>query len=113
MDSILNSTKKMLGIDASYTHFDTDLIMHINTVFMTLQQLGAGPFYSISGEGNTWDEYLSSGEKLEAVKSYVYLKARMLFDPPQTSSVAEAVKANISELEWRINVAVDPGEDSN
>lgn len=113
MDSILTSIKKLLGITEDYEHFDADLIMHINTVFMILTQLGVGPEngFSIIGKENTWSEYMPEGQRLEAVKSYVYLKTRLLFDPPQGSSVMEAIKNNISELEFRLNVAVDPGEE--
>ena len=112
MTSILTSIKKLLGITEEYEHFDADLIMHINSVFMILQQLGVGPAngYTITDKENEWSEFLPDGQQLEAVKSYVYLKVRLLFDPPQGSSVMEAIKSNISELEWRLNVAVDPGE---
>lgn len=108
MDSILNSVKKMLGITDEYTHFDQDLIMHINSVFVILNQLGVGPksVYSITDATNTWDEFITE-DKINMVKSYVYLKVRLLFDPP-TGSVQEAIKSQIAEFEWRLNVAVDP-----
>lgn len=110
MDSILTSIKKLLGIVEEDTSFDRDLIMHINSVFMILQQLGVGPDagFSITDDSETWGEYLSSNDSIEAVKSYIYLKVRLLFDPPTSSSVMEACKQNIAELEWRLNVAVDP-----
>lgn len=110
MESILTSVKKMLGIDEAYTHFDADLIMHINTVFSILNQLGVGPSegYMIDDANDIWSDFLPEGYKLEMVKSYVYLKVRLLFDPPTSSSVMEAVNRQISELEFRINVTVDP-----
>lgn len=104
MNSILTSIKKMLGPTAEYTFFDTDIIIHINSVFMILNQLGVGPekAFRITGAENTWDEFLSDEEMLEAVKSYIYLKVRLIFDPPTSSVLAEAIKNNISELEWRL-----------
>lgn len=106
MDSILNSVKKLLGITEEYEHFDQDIIMHINSVFMILNQLGVGPeeCYKIENNSNTWDEFISDNSNIEAVKTYIYLKVRLMFDPPQSSIVAEAIKSNISELEWRLNV---------
>lgn len=111
MTSILTSIKKLLGITAEDTSFDQDIIMHINTVFMVLQQLGVGPEegYSISDENNNWDEFLPDQTKIEMVKSYMYLKVRLLFDPPSSTSVMEAINRSISEFEWRLNVAVDKG----
>lgn len=109
MDSILVSIKKMLGITEEYTHFDQDLIMHINSVFMVLNQLGVGPTegFAISDPSSTWNELMSDNKKIESVKSYIYLKVRLLFDPPTSSVVAEAINRQISELEWRLNVAAD------
>ena len=113
MNSILTSIKKMLGITEDYEHFDTDLIIHINSVFMILRQLGVGPEsgFSISGPNELWSDYLEDETKLELVKSYVYLKTKLIFDPPLSSAVMEAINRQISEFEWRLNVAVDPGED--
>ena len=112
MNSILTSIKKLLGIAEEYEYFDTDIIMHINLVFMILRQLGVGPEegFSISDSTAVWTDFLSDSAKLEAVKSYVGLKVRLLFDPPQSSAVSDSIKSLISELEWRINVEVDPGE---
>lgn len=111
MESILTSIKKMLGIAEEYTHFDMDLIMHINSVLTILTQIGVGPSkgFSIEDDGATWSDFLPDAYNLELVKSYVYMKVRLMFDPPQSSSVMEAMKNNISELEWRISVTVDPG----
>lgn len=107
--SILDSIKKMLGIDASYTIFDQDIIMHINTVFMILNQLGVGPSEGFSIEDNkkTWKDYLNDDTKLESVKSYIYLKVKLLFDPPLSTAVIEAIKQQINELEWRLNVEAE------
>lgn len=106
MDSILNSIKKMLGMPEEYEHFDQDLIMHINSVFMILSQLGVGPDegFAIQNSSNTWDEYLEDGSNLESVKTYIYLKVKTIFDPPQSGIVTEAINKTISELEWRLTV---------
>lgn len=105
-ESILTSVKKLLGIAEDYTVFDTDLIIHINSVFLTLSQLGVGPEegFMITSKDETWGDYIDSDELLNAVKSYVYLKVRLLFDPPTSSSVSESMKNMINELEWRINI---------
>lgn len=107
-ESILLSIKKLLGITEDYTVYDVDLIMHINSVFLTLNQLGVGPDngFSIKDENDTWNKIINDS-RFEAVKSYVYLKVRLLFDPPQSSAVMEAINRMISELEWRINVAAE------
>ena len=110
MESILTSIKKLIGITEDYKHFDTDLIIHINSVFMILSQMGIGPDngFSISDETTTWNDYLPEGDKnFEAVKTYMYLKTRLIFDPPQSSSTMEAIKQTISELEWRLNVEAE------
>ena len=105
MDSILNSIKKLLGIDESYKHFDSDIIIHINSVFSVLTQLGVGPSegFAIEDEFSIWDDK----PKQNAVKSYMYLKVRLLFDPPTSSSVTESINRMISEFEWRLNVESD------
>lgn len=115
MDSILDSVKKVLGIPSEYEVFDPDIIMHINTVFFTLSQLGVGPDggFSISSKSDTWDFYISEGSNLEAVKSYVYLRVRILFDPPSSSYVLTSMENQIKELEWRLNAEVDRGEESS
>lgn len=114
MNSILTSIKKLLGITEDCTDFDMDIIIHINSVFMILQQLGVGPpdGFTIKDKTTEWSEYLIQPEFLEAVKTYVYLKVRLLFDPPQTSALIESTKNLVAELEWRLNVQVDPGEGS-
>lgn len=111
MDSILTSIKKMLGITNEYTQFDADIIMHINSVFMILNQLGVGPdeCFTIEDDVATWNEFIPNGQNLELVKSYIYLKVRMLFDPPASSTVMQSMNQAISEFEWRLNAAVDNG----
>ena len=112
MESILDSVKKMLGITPEYTHFDPDIIMHINSVFMILQQLGVGPKegFHIEDKFAVWTDYISDPMKLQMVKSYMGLRVRLLFDPPTSSAHMECIKQQIAEFEWRMNVAVDPGE---
>ena len=114
MDSILTSVKKMLGIPEEYEQFDMDIIMHINSVFMILTQLGVGPEegFTISNKSDKWSDFIGEGKLVELVKSYVYLKVRLIFDPPQSSSVIEAINRQISEFEWRINVEVDPSSNA-
>lgn len=109
MESILTSIKKLLGIAAEYEHFDQDLVMHINSVFMTLNQLGVGPEegFSISDEDAIWSDFLKDKKLLEAVKSYMYLKVRLLFDPPASSTVMESMNRMANEFEWRLYIAVD------
>ena len=113
MESILTSIKKLLGIAEEYEHFDNDIIMHINSDFMILTQLGVGPSkgFVITDSSASWDDFLpEGGEKLQAVKTYMYMKVRLMFDPPTSSAVMESMNRMINELEWRLNVAVDPGD---
>ena len=109
MESILTSIKKLLGIEEEYTQFDADIIMHINTVFLNLTQLGVGPSEGFLIEDDTaiWEDFIGDSSQLQAVKTYVYLKVKLLFDPPLSSSVTESMNRMIAELEWRLNVAVD------
>lgn len=110
MESILTSIKKLLGIIEDYKQFDDDIIMHINTVFLNLSQIGVGPEngFSIQDESVTWSDYLPESHKLfEAVKTYIYLKVRLLFDPPINSAVIESINRNIAEIEWRLNLAAE------
>lgn len=104
--SILESTKKMLGLAADYDVFDLDIMTHINSVFSTLTQLGVGPEtgYYIEDASQTWGDFLNGDPRFNAVKSYVYLRVRLLFDPPTTGYHVEALKEQVKELEWRINV---------
>ena len=109
MDSILTSIKKLLGISEDYTQFDSDLIMHINSVFLNLTQLGVGPEsgFTIEDEYTEWSDFIKNDAQLQAVKSYMYLKVKLLFDPPLSSSVIESMNRMIAELEFRLNIAVD------
>lgn len=111
--SILSSIKSTLGIPADDYFFDQTLIMHINSAFSVLRQLGCGPAegYQISSGENDWDEFLQNEpEKLQLVKTWMSLKVRQFFDPPQNGTVANALTAQITELEWRISTLCDPGE---
>lgn len=109
MESILTSIKKLLGIAEDYEHFDRDIIMHINTVFAILTQLGVGPAtgFSIADKSTMWNEFISNKLYFEPVKTYVYLKVKLLFDPPQSSIVLEATNRMIGELEFRLNAAAE------
>ena len=109
MDSILTSVKKMLGIQEEYDHFDHDLIFHINSTFSILTQLGVGPSvgFSIFDESSTWSDFISDAQNLELIKTYMYLKVRLIFDPPSTASVIDAYERSIKEMEWRIQVIID------
>lgn len=114
-ESILTSIKKLLGIDENYTHFDADIIMHINSVFSILTQMGVGPAngFSISGKDDTWSAFITDKPNIfSLVKSYVYMKVRLLFDPPLSSAAIESINRQISEFEWRLFVAADPVEDT-
>lgn len=106
-NSILFSTKKILGLPAEYTAFDQDIITHINSVFYILSQLGVGPKegFMIEDETNEWEEFVGPPTQLNAVRTYVFLKVRMLFDPPTTSFLIEAMNKQIEEYEWRLNVS--------
>ena len=109
MESILTSIKKLLGISEEYEHFDADLIMHINSVFMILTQLGVGPSegFRITDESEIWTDFISEPARIDLVKSYMYLKVKLLFDPPSSSAVIESMNRIINEFEWRLNVAAD------
>lgn len=104
-ESILDSTKKVLGIEPDYVAFDMDVMMHINSAFSTLNQLGLGPEegYMVQESSDEWGDFLNDDMRLNSVKTYVYLKVRILFDPPTTSFVLTAMQEQIKELEWRIS----------
>lgn len=105
VDSILESTKKVLNIPSDYNVFDQDLILHINSVFSTLNQLGIGPTqgFMIEDGATEWDTFLAGDIRLNNVKTYTYLRVRLLFDPPASSFAITAIQDQIKELEWRIN----------
>lgn len=110
MESILTSVKSMLGISEEYEHFDNVLIMHINSVLMILSQVGIGPStgFAITDKFQTWSEFISTEDyRFESVKSYVFMKVKLLFDPPTSSAVLASTERLISELEWRLNVAAE------
>lgn len=104
--SILKSVKKMLNVEPTYTAFDLDIIMHINSTFSTLTQLGIGPStgFMIEDDTTTWNAFLGTDLQLSNVKSYIFLRVKLIWDPPQTSFHLQAIKEQIAELEWRINV---------
>lgn len=104
-ESILESTKKVLGLEPDYTAFDVDVTMHINSVFSILHQMGIGPSdgFAIEDDTPVWTDFLSDVMPLNNVKSYVYLRVRMLFDPPATSFLLEAMNKQIDEFTWRIS----------
>ena len=110
MSSILTDTKKLLGIDAEVTNFDTDIIININSALMFLNQLGVGPeaCFTITGSEEEWDDFDSTGN-VEAVKLYVVLKTKLTFDPPSNSASIEAYERQIRELEFRLNIQSEGG----
>lgn len=111
-ESILNSIKKLLNISKEDKSFDTDIIIHINSVINMLLQLGVGPKegFRIKDETETWKDYISEDDNIDYIKTYIYLKVKNLFDPPLNSSVLEANKQMASELEWRLNIECDKEE---
>lgn len=111
MDSILDSIKKALGIDPSYDHFDPEIIMHINSTFSTLHQLGVGPEqpFSIQDDKASWDVFTEDEAAINSVKTYVYLKVKLIFDSPPTSHARTHLEGMAKEIEWRLNVASERG----
>lgn len=104
--SILKSTKKILGVGEADTSFDVDILIHINSVLAVLTQVGIGPAngYSIEDDTATWDAFIGTDPRLNLVKTYLYLKVRLMFDPPGTSYAIDAMEKQIAEFEWRLNV---------
>lgn len=110
MTSILTDVKKMIGIDENYTQFDTDLIIHINSVLLILSQLGVGPpeGFMIEDKTSKWSDFIvNKYNRLSTVKSFTAMKVKLLFDPPLSSSVMESANRIISEFEWRIMIEAD------
>jgi hypothetical protein len=111
MESILTSIKKLLGITEDYDHFDSDIIMHINSTFMVLNQLGVGPSsgFAITDKTSKWSDFIPDITMLqyEAIKTYMYLKVKLVFDPPLGGTVMEAYKEQIKEYESRLNIAAE------
>lgn len=115
MDDILTSIKKVLGFDDNYRIFDKDLVLFINSTFATLHQLGVGPkqTFSITTDSQScWHDFIGDDERLNSVREYVYAKARLIFDPPQSGFLLDSLKATADELEWRLMVAADTDEDA-
>lgn len=108
-ESILNSIKKVLGIDPSYDVFDVDILMHINSVFADLHQIGAAPNSPIKvmDETTVWDDFIQGKENVDMVQTYVALRVRLLFDPPTSAYGIESLQKQADKLEWRLNVLED------
>lgn len=104
--SILISTKKILGIAEDYTAFDLDILTHINAAFSILSQIGVGlaDGFMIEDDASEWDDFDVPQNQLTLVRTYVFLKTRLLFDPPTTSFLIEATTKQIEEYEWRLNL---------
>ena len=111
IESILDSTKKELGMDPEYRYYDPDIVLHINSILAILTQAGVGPEdgFRITDEKTTWTEFIGEANYLNFVKSFVSLRVKLLFDPPSNSSLIKAIETQAEEFLWRINVAVDPG----
>lgn len=109
MESILTSIKKLLGIDENYVEFDTDIIIHINSVLMALTQIGVGPAegFAIMDEYATWEDFIGDKLYLNSVKSYMYLRVKLLFDPPLSTAALDSLKKLADEFEWRLQVAAE------
>ena len=105
--SILDDIKKLLNLSKENTSFDTDIIIHINSVFMILNQLGVGPVegFRISDSITKWESYITNMDDLDSIKTYIYLKVKMIFDPPLSTTVTESFKESIKEFEWRLTNA--------
>lgn len=110
-ESILQTIKRMIGPSMIANEYDTDLVVHINSVLFDLTQLGVGPRngFFITGDNETWQDFIGDVSNLEAIKSFIYLKVKMMFDPPTVGGIIDAYQKLIKEYEWRINVMVDPG----
>ena len=117
-ESILISIRKQVGLNEDCDDFDADLIMHINSAFMTLKQLGVGPDegYAIQDTSENWDDFINTDENpelktlLSAVKTFIYIKVKLIFDPPQSASVLEHMRQSLTEAEWRINLEAETNQ---
>ena len=110
MTGILETIRKLVGAGDSVSPFDTDILIHINSAFFTLRQLGAGPSTGfVATDTSVWTEFISDATQLEAIKTYVYLKVRLIFDPPSSSAALDAMKSQADQYEVRIRDEVDPG----
>ena len=109
-DSILDSIKMFLGLSTEDDIFDQEVMMLINSAIMALQQIRVGPqdkLFSIEDNSATWSDYLEDPTELPMVKPYISIKVRLIFDPPQSSSLDQALRQDLAEYEWRLNVKVD------
>lgn len=111
-DSIVVTIKKMLGLEDAYTPFDTDIKVYINSAFMILTQMGVGPKegFSVKDYNEKWSDFLTNEVRLESVKTFVYLKVKMMFDPPTNSFVMDAMNREADQLLWRLNVQAESVE---
>ena len=109
MESILTSIKILLGIEPDDNNFDQELIMHINTVLTIMTQLGFNPTsgFFITDASSMWTDFISVRKDLEMIKSYVFLRVRLLFDPPQNSFLVDTIQKQYAEFEWRLNVQIE------
>ena len=112
-ESILVYVKRLLGIQSDYNHFDPDIIYGINAAFAVLTQLGVGPAegFMISDDTSKWSDFVTDKSRLSLIKEYVCLRTRLLFDPPSSSALIDAMNKTVAEYEWRLYVASD-GDDS-
>lgn len=113
MEDILTSVKKAIGLDEDYRVFDPDLVMFINSTFATLHQLGVGPStpFSITADSQScWHDFIGDDKRINSVKSYVFIKAKIIFDPPQSSFLLDSLKQQADELEWRLMVVSETKE---
>ena len=109
-DSILTSVKMAIGVAEEYEHFDPVIVMHINTYLAILNQVGIGPpsGFSIHDKTTTWSDFIGAdAKKLNDVQTYVYLRVKLVFDPPSTAAVIESMTNIASEIEWRLGVSGD------
>lgn len=111
-DSILLTVKKMLGFEPDYDAFDEDILVHINSAFMTLRELGVGPKkgFHVTGKDEVWQQFIPNDEMIHAAKQYLYLKVKPVFDPASTSAVNKSMDELCRELEWRLNSLAEEGE---
>ena len=109
-ESILKTIKQLIGCPDDFEQFDLDLTIHINSAFATLTNLGVGPKegYRITGQDNVWSEFEDDAKKLSLIKDYVYIKTRLLFDPPTSGSLMDSLKEQLNEMEWRLYILYYP-----
>lgn len=108
-ESILTTIKMLLGCTEEDTSYDSQIITDINSVFSILTQLGIGPKdgFIISDKSNVWSEFIDDKKELYMVKSYIYLKVKLMFDPPLSGGAMDVIERGIREFEWRLNSAID------